>query len=308
MTIAAKRLNFFAGLITDAEEIQPESITVDRSLQDDLSAMFEEQAAAFLNDDTTRITFNPKENYMLERGEVFKIEGFSLPSEIINAAEMGHQLEVFSLNRSPKPVVATVFATDVDAKGKLLRVLFQQFRAPQLLNRKLSLFQDGKMFNRIQNDGFCLAHELAGIWLQGTLYFRSLSIVSRFLDLSEFQPKASLEEISSFMKCDLFEIDEENQGTIFNLIEGDDFLRRRVAAIQAKNILGVIEPKKARKLAKPFDIDIELKKNAKSDSKIVLPAVKKQLKQVVKFLNEEYFHGELTQELYETNSLRRLAT
>ena len=55
-----------------------------------------------------------------------------------------------------------------------------------------------------------------------------------------------------------------------------------------------------------FDIEIEVPR-VKGKDKIQLPKQKKHLKAIVKFLNEEYFHGELTSQLYETNSLRPLA-
>jgi hypothetical protein len=65
-----------------------------------------------------------------------------------------------------------------------------------------------------------------------------------------------------------------------------------------------VKPRIAANKAKAFGVTIEVKRPDGAD-KIHLPSEKKALKSVVKFLNEEYFHGELTEELCETNSLRR---
>ncbi|WLD12828.1 hypothetical protein [Planctellipticum variicoloris] len=302
---------FFAGISGLSEDLIPEQIQVDASLQEELSEMFEEQAAEFLRDDCDRVPFDPKANYRLERGQVFVIKEFDLPLEYVEAVTKPHQADVFAMGRKPQPHVATIFAGELlHAKDKppyVKRLLFQQFRSPQLLDRRFTLFWDRGVFNRVANDGLTLAHELAAIWVGGNLYFRSFSIVSRFFDLGEFEPKATVEEIASFVENSLFVFENDGDSkAVFHAIESDDFLRRRVASIQSKDILSLVKPMTAAKKAKDFGIEIDVKRPQGKGSKIALPKTKKELKAVVKFLNEEYFHGELTAQLYETNSLRRL--
>ena len=303
MPSAAQPFHLFAGVVGPADDIQPERIRLERSLQDEVTAMFAEQADAFLSDDFERIEFNSKANYRLEREQVFVIKGLALPSHYSEAALKPHSVEDFTLTRKPLPQIATVFATEATAQT-VNRVLFQQFRSPQLLDKRFALFWSQNQFQRISNDGFSLAHELAAIHQDGNLYFRSLAVVNRFFDLAEFQPEATLAEITSFVGNALFTMDDESE--ILRIIECDGWLRRRVASIQSSSILHAVKPRQAANKAKVFDIEIEVPRINGKD-RIRLPKEKKKLKAVVKFLNEEYFHGELTSQLYETNSLRPLA-
>lgn len=301
-TAAPQPFNLFAGVVGPADEIQPERIRLERSLQVEITALFAEQADAFLNDDLERIEFNAKANYRLEREQIFVLKGLPLPAHYSEAALKPHSAPDFVLSRKPTPPIATVFATDAST-SKVHRVLFQQFRSPQLLDKRFALFWSRDQFQRIASDGFSLAHELAAIHQDGNLYFRSLSVVSRFFDLAEHQPEATLAEMTSFVGNDLFTM--ENASEILAIIESDSWLRRRVGSIQSSGILHSVTPRKAANKAKVFDIEIEVPR-VKGKDKIQLPKQKKQLKAIVKFLNEEYFHGELTSQLYETNSLRPL--
>ncbi len=298
--------DFFAGVSVAGEDIRPEHLLVDGAVQVELSELFQSQAEEFLKDDSDRIEFDSKAIYRLERGQVFVIKNIELPTAFFEAAMKPHQVDPFALNRKPLPMVATIFATETSGKS-VSRVLFQQFRTPQLLDKKFAIFWSGSVFSRIANDGLSLAHELAAIWVGRNLYFRSFPAVSRFFDLAEFEPKATVAEISAFVGSDVFVQDDDTKH-VFALIEGDDFLRRRVASIQSKNILNAVKPRTAATKAKAFDIKIDVKRPDSKKDRIALPTVKKELKSVVKFLNEEYFHGELTEERYETNSLRRLPT
>jgi hypothetical protein len=299
----ANLLTFFAG-VSSGEEIVPERISLDRSLQAELTELFEKQATEFLSDDMETVGFNAKENYRLEREQIYVLRGIALPVSFSEAALKPHQTESFTLNAQKSPRVATIFATEVSGKN-VNRVLFQQFRSPQLLHRRLALFFSAGTFNRISHDGLSLANELAAIWQSESLYFRSFAVVSRFFGLEEYKPKASIAEISEFIDHDQFYFDDKDaKASVFQIIEQDDYLRRRVASIVSSEALGLIKPVTAKNKASIFGIDIEIRRpNGKSQ--IALPTTKKDLKSVVKFLNEEYFHGELTDRLYEANSLRQ---
>jgi Kiwa KwaB-like protein len=299
MPTVTQPFNLFAGVVSPTDDIQPERIRLERALQDEITSMFAEQADAFLHGDLEKVDFNPKANYRLEREQVFVIKALKLPASYSEAALKPHSVTDFALSPNSAPQIVTVFATDATAT-RVKRVLFQQFRSPQLLDKRFALFWSQNQFQRISSDGFSLAHELAAIHQSGNLYFRSLAVASRFFDLEEFQPEATTAEIASFVGNTLFAMDDESE--ILSIIESDSWLRRRVASIESSRKLQGVKPRQAADKAKVFAIDIKVAKN-----KIRLPKEKKSLKAVVKFLNEEYFHGELTSQPYETNSLRPFA-
>ncbi|MCG6157687.1 hypothetical protein [Rubinisphaera margarita] len=296
-------LTFFAGISSNTEEPHLEKVSLEAGVQSELSEMFANQADMFLTDDTETVEFNPKENYRLERGQVYVIKDFDLSSRYKEAVLKPHQADEFEMGNASFPRIVTFFGSD--ARDRTVhRLLFQQFRSPQLLDRRFSLLWKGNVFSRISGDGISLAHELAAIWQNGHLFFRSFSIVRRFFDLAEFEPKATPEEVASFVRDDLFAYeDDDSMQKIFRVIENDDFLRRRIASIVNREILTVVRPRAAANKAAKFDIVIPVRRPNGKD-KIALPSHKRQLKEVVRFLNEEYFHGELTDQLLETNSLR----
>jgi hypothetical protein len=297
------RLTFFAG-VNSGREIMPEHISVDRALQLELTELFQTQAMELLSDELETVDYNANENYRLEREQVYVLRDIALPGPFSEAAMKPYQTNSFTLSGRNSPRVTTIFGTEVSGR-KVSRVLFQQFRAPQLLHRRLALFFNAGTFNRISHDGLSLANELAAIWQDNSLYFRSFSVVSRFFGLEQFEPKASVAEIRKFIEHEQFHFDDQNsQAVVFQIIENDDYLRRRIASIVSSEALDLIKPVTAKKKARAFGIDIDIRRPGRK-SLISLPTTKKELKSVVKFLNEEYFHGELTDRMYEANSLRQ---
>jgi hypothetical protein len=302
MATSSPLLQFFAGVVDPEGEIEPQRIRIEQVSKAEMTELFERQAHEHLNDDMDQVDFLPKTNYQVNRNQVFVIRNLPLPMNFVEATLKPEQTAEFSLSRQHGLRISTIFGAE--ASGKVVkRLLFQQFRAPQLLVNRFSLFLRGNTFQRIENAGLSLADELVAIYEKDCLFFRSFAIVSRFFDLSAYEPTATPEEIENFVSDVLF--DPEDGQTTLTTIQSDDWLSRRVASIHSLGILKAIKPKATKNKAIPFGIDIDVVRVHGKD-RIRLPKEKKRLKQIVKFLNEEYFHGELTEEMYETNSLRRI--
>jgi hypothetical protein len=296
--------SFFARVASVNDSYEHERIDVVQGLQNELTELFEKQAEGFIPDDGSDIVpFKAKSAYRLERGQIFSLKNVDV-SAFETSVKRPHQQPAFSLNRKPLPLINCLFAGESSGSG-VSRLLFQLFQSPQLLGKKFTILSSGSTFHKLDQHGLAFANELAAIYQDDTLYFRSLAVVSRFLNLEEYQPEADHKEIGKFVGHNLFDIPE--MAKVFGIIENDSWLRRRVASILDMDILENVKPKAAKRKAKLFGIDIGVSKHGKDD-KILLTNEKKHLKQTVKFLNEEYFHGELSNERYETNSLRRIGT
>jgi hypothetical protein len=227
-------LNFFAIVLDQNDEVVPQYIGVDADLQADLTQMFESQEAEFMTDDHRIVEFEPKENYRLEREELYRISNVPLPEAFGDAALKPHQELPFALNQKPMPQILGLFGSAV-SKEKVERLLIQNFRSPQLLDKQHTLLGTSGTFRRIRSDGISLAHEIAAIHKGGHLYFRSFAIVSRMFDLADYEPEATLAEMTSFVGNSLFVMDDKSE--VLAVIEGDDWLRRRVASIESAKIL-----------------------------------------------------------------------
>jgi len=289
---------YFAGVNDAGGTVTPHLIRVTDDLDKSLSQQFVKQADDFLKDDYELVDYQPKVNYRLEREQVFVIRQLDLPDPYVEAAKKPQQAPDFAPSVRPLPMISTVYAAEMSG-AKPSRFLFQQFRSTQLLVNRMSIIFASGTFSQLRNEGLSLSNELVAIYQAKTLYFRSFPIVSRFIDLPDYEPEASDTEISEFLGSALFDL--EDVGETFTIIEGDAWLRRRVASIQGNKILSRVKPRTAANKAKPFGITIDVSRPDGTD-KIRLPQEKAPLKKVVKFLNEEFYHGELTRTMYETNS------
>lgn len=300
-------LTFAVGISEGEAEPSARRLRVDDDVQQELSELFEQQATRFVHDEDERVTFRPRSNYRSERGEVFILPNIPLPAAFENAAIDPHLVGDLHLRTAARgenrPNITTIFGADVHRR-QVNNVYFQAFRRTQFLDRRLALFENQNVFNRVNNDGLSLANELVAIWRNGTLLFHSFAMVSRIFDLSAFEPEATPEEVGKFMESEFFSFEnDEERISLFNMISGDAFLRRRIASIQTNDILSNVTTVKARNKGTAFGITITTRVDH-GKHKLALPRTKKELKQIVKFLNEEFFHGELTNATYRTNSLQ----
>jgi len=83
-------------------------------------------------------------------------------------------------------------------------------------------------------------------------------------------------------------------------------MRKRFSALLASGILNGIRPRTAANRAMKYGVDIDVRA-VNGKQAIVFPMEKKAAKKLLSFLNEEYYQGELSERLYQTNSKRALA-
>ena len=80
---------------------------------------------------------------------------------------------------------------------------------------------------------------------------------------------------------------------------GNTIIKKQITLIQNSNVLLSVNTKKVKNSANKFNLKIEL-----IDGKLVLPNDKKQCKDILSFLNEQYFFGVITGKKFRTNSRR----
>ncbi len=78
-----------------------------------------------------------------------------------------------------------------------------------------------------------------------------------------------------------------------------------IAALQASGILDQITARRTANKAEKYGVEIVVKKKNGKDA-ILFPTDKRKAKQLLTFLNEGFYQGELTDRLYQTNSQRVL--
>jgi len=79
-------LNFFAYIKSEDGEMIIKRIPLSRDLQQNLSESFTERKSQYMPEDESSIfRFDDNIHYKPDRGELFFIEDFEMPEEIINA-------------------------------------------------------------------------------------------------------------------------------------------------------------------------------------------------------------------------------
>lgn len=283
--MAAKVLyNFFALLKTDVRRIVTE-----QSLQEDLSAEFARQRDELLAADS-EIAFDGR--YNVEDDEIFVIADFPLPDEIRRAVQ----------NPIAAPALDRDSASEWDALKSIYggrwnggdpEVVFQTFDRRRSLARRWSLIIRGDAFTRLDDPGLVLDTRAVAVFRNKKLYFRSYAEARRVLDLAAYYAEATDAEVVAFTQIPQLEFEDAEQF----VAAADSTVRKRIAFIV--DVLAKAKPQNIAKAAKAYDVPITIRKG-----KVVVPRDKKEMKQVLRFLDEDYFTSDLTGRKFVSSSKR----
>lgn len=293
-------LNQFFGLLRVGRATAVKRISVQQSLQRELTEVFRNQAEEFLNDDTERIPFDP--SFKCGEDHVFEIPDFELSEALSAATKFPTQCDCIAL--SPVPAIKSILSARHDQSTDTTTIYFQAFRTTRMLGAGgLSLLQTGNTFKKLSDAGFTLDTKLVAVFEAGTLLFRSFSAVNAFLDLKDYFTDATDSDVSAVLDHSLLCV-EDSEKTLSML---DTTMRRRFAAIQISGILDNITARKSVNKAKDFDLALATRRHDGRDA-IVFPSDKKTAKRFLTFLVEEYYFGVLTGRKLEASGHRSMST
>ena len=162
-----------------------------------------------------------------------------------------------------------------------------------------SIFHSHDTYKRIEGSGLTLDNKLAAR-LRGTkLSFISFFHVRQLFDMSSYFREATDNDIKQF--SGLKELHVEDVDAL--MAAADTWVRRKVWLVMQSNILGKVPPNDIKAIAAEFKIPVEYVTKDGSE-KIQLPADKKSLKTLLRFLDEDYYKSPLSKTNYLTNSKR----
>ena len=290
--------HFFAITQATGKDHKVMRIRTTQSLQADLTKLFEQQADDFLGRDAEEIAFDG--SYKVDDHEIFVIDKFPLGDNLASASKTPNQYEDIILDSATTPTIKSILAASYDRKDNKPTVYFQAFSRTQLLVKsRLTILHSSATFHRLQEEGLTLGTSLAAIFRDEKLYFRSFALINRFLDVKEYFKEATDEEILEVVGHSVLLAEDTGKLTTV----ADSWMRKRFAALQSSGILDKITARKTANKAEKYGVAIQVKKKDGKDA-IVFPSDKKKAKQLLTFLNEGFYQGELTDRLYQTNSQR----
>lgn len=177
-----------------------------------------------------------------------------------------------------------------------LRILIQRFTARQLLDHKFVLTLDRNTFNRLSKPGFTLDTSLTCIIENGKIKFKSLQKLRSIIDVAEIYREATDVEVREFALHSKFSVGDVDRF----VADADQIIRGLISSIVADGVLDKSDLVTIKKAARETNLLIAIE-----NSKIVMPAQKKEVKALLRFLNESRYAGPLSRTPYITNSRRR---
>ena len=233
--------------------------------------------------------------YKLERHQCFRFLNFNTPrwiSEISSHTittldEIGSRPELY------KSIQGVVASTRTDFNRNLL--LFQDLSRSKVIDPGNFLRFVGNSVTITEHPGILLDRDISGVYLpqDKTLLFRHFRSLNSFLPIFEHYRKESEQEIRSLFEHSILVTNEPDRW----IKDSNQWFRTRFLLLRNSGILDRYSADQIKTRAIGYGVSIRV-----VNERIEFPSDYESAKKLLKFLNEEYFKGAITDTIYETNS------
>jgi hypothetical protein len=287
--------NLFA--LTDDPANRRLRFSLSQEVQADLTAYLQEQEHDFIMQGQDEIPFDGK--YKPDPGEVLTISGFDDIDGLTEA--IANPLSIPEVSPTPEAFgrIKALFTGHADQSG-IVTVIIQHFDKKRVISTNgLSIFHAVNVYKKIEGIGLTVDSKLTAILQDGTLKFHSFHLLRQIFDVSEYYKEATDGDIYQFagMAC----VAVKDSANIISI--SDTWVRRKLWLISQSQILEKVPVSDIKAVAAEFNIELktEMKDGAE---KLVIPEEKKQLKTILRFLDEDYYKSPLLANYYLANSKR----
>lgn len=270
--------NFFAIL----KDNTIRKIDLLQTITQDIRSVFVNIGNSMMNEDVEKIHFDG--NFNIQDEEILYVE-MELPNYITEAKTNPIGLEVLNIDTD---IIKTLFWIEND------KYYFQNFDNRKLLRNKNVIFWDNNTFHKLTENALIVDNIVNGIYETDKFYFKSYSNANKIFSLTSFFEEASDKVIDEFATNNKLTVDAN-----WLKLNGNSIIKKQITLIQKSNVLASGNVKKIKTHANKFNLTIEL-----VDGKLVLPNDKKLCKDILSFLNEQYYIGLITGTKFRTNSKR----
>lgn len=183
-------------------------------------------------------------------------------------------------------------------KGNKTMIGFQNITRSNYVTGKntFTLFYDENNFKEIKGKGINISKNIDVFYDGQDLYFKNYWTARQILDLSTYYRLATHNDLKRFIKHNAICV--SNKEKIVEI--SDSWIRQKVAMLMDANILDICEIEDIVEIAKDYNIEIKINE----DNKIILPEERNDLKKFLRFLDEDYFTGPLTNIIYKATTKR----
>jgi hypothetical protein len=198
------------------------------------------------------------------------------------------------------PIIKAVFIGKYSEKNikEPYVIAFQKFKKDQYIARMgINLFHSSNTFNQEKRFGICITDTVDCLIVNDQLRFTSYYFARQIFDLSDYYRQATDSDVDAFINNRIVNIENI---PVFKS-NADTWVRRKIALISDSGIFDKYTAKQIKEKAKGFKLNISTTKN-----KLNLPNDKKELKNILRFLDEEIYKGVFSEEILQTNSKRKV--
>ena len=271
--------NFFA--ILDDNSVRKISLT--QNVTTPIRNVFFNAGDSFLNEDTEEIEFDG--NYILQEGEILYVE-LEIPTAVKEVETNAIGIQVLDLSTEE---IKTLFWYENSV------YYFQNFDKRKLLRNKNVILYSNQTYTKLEENAFIVEDNLNAIHRDGKFYFYSYANANKIFSLIEFYQEATNEKIKEFSEHKKILLDEQ-----WFIENSNSIIRKHITLIQKSKILDNADTKKIKSKAKKFKLEIQLD----GKGKIKFPNDKKLCKDILIFLNEQYYIGLISGNKFKTSSKR----
>ncbi|EEY9907776.1 Kiwa anti-phage protein KwaB-like domain-containing protein [Enterobacter roggenkampii] len=288
--------------ITDSEiPTRIIKIDIDAPAQTVVENLFRTQRSEFINEDIEEIEFCA--SYNVQDGEIFSINPFDDEIGIINAIERPDAVPIWDPDDVSVHYFKALFTGEPASNGNPTQVWLQCFDRRQIINNEKSFFQvvtqPGNRFSVSTRPGFSLSDRLTAILVGDKLLFKSFFMLRRFFNMEEYFNEATREDLDNFIGNDIFHVENAEDFVTF----ADSAIKKKVSLIISSGILNDQPIENLIECAQKIGYQLGIT-NVNGDNKITMPNSKREVKQLLYFLDQGYFNSIITNELMLTNSKR----
>lgn len=287
--------NLFA--LTDDPANRRLRFSLSQDVQSDLTVYLQEQELHFNEKGQEEIPFDGK--YKPDPGEVLVIGGFDdidgLADAIVNP------LSIPEVQPTPEAFakIKALFSGHVDQNG-IATVIIQHFDKKRVISTNgLSIFHASSVYKKIEGIGLTIDSKLTAILRDGSIKFHSFHLLRQMFDVSEYYKEATDVDIQQFANMVCVKVNDSAK----LLSISDTWVRRKLWLISQSQILEKLPVSVIMAVAAEFQIMLKTVVDGGTE-KIIIPDEKKQLKTILRFLDEDYYKSPLLANYYLANSKR----
>lgn len=276
-------------------------LEIEQQLQNELEEQFLEQAQALSSNELVVVPFEGG-NFTPDDTEVLEINPFDLPAFIYDSLENPAGCDTISAaDLEALSSVYCIFGYEASSETLIFQVIQKQQRLTNKANWAIFLSRD--VFKKLEDPGLILGGACHAVYEKGSLKFKSMWWIKQIFDISEFYREATDADVETFSQISTVLIDDVE---LLKKKTGQ-WARTRIAFIVDSGILTKYTPKQLAEKAEQFDVPlvVEVDQDGSGTEKLRIPQEGKDLRAVLKFLEEEFYIGVITGLPYEANSKRK---